>query len=328
MSPQDQENEMKEHLETFCEELSKQAKEKLKLENIDCKKEEIKGMLNYFEIIFDEMHNSLKTNEVLMKIRLLSKNVIEDAKKELSSNTETTIDLKEIFGNAFDSETIQITREEFEQQCANDKLFEKMEKVFDEIIERKPIVRKTHVYVVGGTSNIPKIRESIQEKFEGAEIHFDEDSMITAVVNGTTRYSKQSMDSCTAMDKFTSLLSPIKLQYQLGSNDDEKSITLFEPITDTSQKSWNKQHSFKFSQINQTLNFSFQIEQGKNVLFSSGFDISCECQIKGTFELNDSGYLKIKFEKNENEIIIEQNIRILMYNVSDEEYKGRIKEFK
>ena len=44
--------------------------------------------------------------------------------------------------------------------------------------------------------------------------------------------------------------------------------------------------------------------------------------------INFQNHNEILFQTIENEIIIEQNIRILMYNVSDEEYKGRIKEFK
>ncbi len=100
--------------------------------------------------------------KVKAKCRL--KIACEKAKKDLSLNQETNIDINNLFqGEDFQ---ISINRSVFEIKCKI--LFEKTENLLKQVFEESKINKKeiNDVILVGGTSNIPKVQEIVREFFE------------------------------------------------------------------------------------------------------------------------------------------------------------------
>ena len=97
----------------------------------------------------------------------------KQAKHQLSSETNGKIDIPELInGNDF-NETI--SRARFE--AISDDLFKRIEKYVEEILEEAKLQPDNidFVLLVGGSSKIPKIRESLKEKFGQQKVIYNGD---------------------------------------------------------------------------------------------------------------------------------------------------------
>jgi len=112
---------------------------------------------NYIEV--------LKNPKALIRL----KKECENAKKNLSSSQKTVIEVNEII-NGKDL-YIEITRDKFEQLC-ND-LFEKLIPALDELLKDAMLTKEklNDIYLIGGSSRIPKIQTILAEYFKGKQLN-------------------------------------------------------------------------------------------------------------------------------------------------------------
>ena len=112
---------------------------------------------NYIEV--------LKNPKALIRL----KKECENAKKNLSSSQKTVIEVNEII-NGKDL-YIEITRDKFEQLC-ND-LFEKLIPALDELLKDAKLTKEklNDIYLIGGSSRIPKIQTILAEYFKGKQLN-------------------------------------------------------------------------------------------------------------------------------------------------------------
>ena len=112
---------------------------------------------NYIEV--------LKNPKALIRL----KKECENAKKNLSSSQKTVIEVNEII-NGKDL-YIEITRDKFEQLC-ND-LFEKCIPALDELLKDAKLTKEklNDIYLIGGSSRIPKIQTILAEYFKGKQLN-------------------------------------------------------------------------------------------------------------------------------------------------------------
>ena len=87
----------------------------------------------------------------------------EKAKKRLTNNKSTTINIINFFNNM--NLYVEITRDKFNKEC--EKLFNKIKEILDKVLkESKFSVEEINdVILVGGSSRIPKIKEILGDKF-------------------------------------------------------------------------------------------------------------------------------------------------------------------
>ena len=107
----------------------------------------------------------LKDPKALIRL----KKECENAKKNLSSSQKTVIEVNEII-NGKDL-YIEITRDKFEQLC-ND-LFEKLIPALDELLKDAKLTKEklNDIYLIGGSSRIPKIQTILAEYFKGKQLN-------------------------------------------------------------------------------------------------------------------------------------------------------------
>ena len=98
------------------------------------------------------------------------KTACERAKISLSSKTQATIDIDCLIGE--EDLSITITRKKFEDLCLNlfKKLIPPLENVFKDARMTKSQIDE--VILVGGSTRIPKIREMVQEFFNGKQLNY------------------------------------------------------------------------------------------------------------------------------------------------------------
>ncbi|GAB1225696.1 hypothetical protein ENUP19_0259G0030 [Entamoeba nuttalli] len=110
----------------------------------------------------------------------------EKAKIELSINTYCEIDLSELVNE--DKFIISIDRSEFEE--CNKKEFDRCMECIDEIMQKKGIktTQIGEVMLVGGSSQIPKIKELLKKKFNSPHINDNIDCNLV-VSQGAARYA-------------------------------------------------------------------------------------------------------------------------------------------
>ena len=99
----------------------------------------------------------------LAKLRLLC----EEAKIDLSSNNQTFIEIYDILSG--EKVKITITREIFENLCKD--LFVKCIKILEKVLEEAKMDKNKieDIYLLGGSTHIPKIRHMIKVFFNGKE---------------------------------------------------------------------------------------------------------------------------------------------------------------
>ena len=119
--------------------------------------------------------------------------MVEQAKITLSTFGEVTIDLEPLVTDG-QSHPYIITREDFEE--CNKELFEKAINITLETVDsiNLDICQIREIVLIGGSSQIPKIREMLASSFPGITINSDIDCD-RVVSLGATIYAKQLIDN-------------------------------------------------------------------------------------------------------------------------------------
>ncbi|BFU25989.1 heat shock protein 70, putative [Entamoeba histolytica] len=112
---------------------------------------------------------------------------VEKAKIELSANSYCELDLSELVDE--DEFIISIDRSEFEE--CNKKEFDRCMECIDEIMQKKGIktTQIDEVMLVGGSSQIPKIKELLTKKFSSSSHINDNIDCNLVVSQGAARYA-------------------------------------------------------------------------------------------------------------------------------------------
>ncbi len=108
--------------------------------------------------------------------KLLFRDLLEDVKIELSSKKKSKL--------IFKDNVIDITRENLEKLIKKD--IESLDKTIDKVLKKGKVELKNveAVLPIGGSSNIPAVRELLKKKFKSKLINLDFDEAITAVAKG------------------------------------------------------------------------------------------------------------------------------------------------
>ncbi len=108
--------------------------------------------------------------------KLLFRDLLEDVKIELSSKKKSKLIYKD--------QVVEITRESVEKLIKKD--IESLDKTIDKVLKKGKIEIKNveAVLPIGGSSNIPAIREHLKKKFKSRLINLNFDESITAVAKG------------------------------------------------------------------------------------------------------------------------------------------------
>ena len=108
--------------------------------------------------------------------KLLFRDLLEDVKIELSSKKKSKLIYKD--------QVVEITRESVEKLIKKD--IESLDKTIDKVLKKGKVEIKNieAVLPIGGSSNIPAIREHLKKKFKSRLINLDFDESITAVAKG------------------------------------------------------------------------------------------------------------------------------------------------
>ena len=108
--------------------------------------------------------------------KLLFRDLLEDVKIELSSKKNSKL--------IFKKKVVDITRENLEKLIKKD--IESLDKTIDKVLKKGKVELKNveAVLPIGGSSNIPAVRELLKKKFKSKLINLDFDEAITAVAKG------------------------------------------------------------------------------------------------------------------------------------------------
>ena len=108
--------------------------------------------------------------------KLLFRDLLEDVKIELSSKKKTKL--------IFKDKVVEVTRESVEKLIKKD--IESLDKTIDRVLKKGKVELKNieAVLPIGGSSNIPAVRELLKKKFKSKLINLDFDESITAVAKG------------------------------------------------------------------------------------------------------------------------------------------------
>ena len=108
--------------------------------------------------------------------KLLFRDLLEDVKIELSSKKNSKL--------IFKDKVVDITRENLEKLIKKD--IESLDKTIDKVLKKGKVELKNveAVLPIGGSSNIPAVRELLKKKFKSKLINLDFDEAITAVAKG------------------------------------------------------------------------------------------------------------------------------------------------
>jgi len=108
--------------------------------------------------------------------KLLFRDLLEDVKIELTSKKNSKL--------IFKDKVVDITRENLEKLIKKD--IESLDKTIDKVLKKGKVELKNveAVLPIGGSSNIPAVRELLKKKFKSKLINLDFDEAITAVAKG------------------------------------------------------------------------------------------------------------------------------------------------
>ena len=124
-------------------------------------------LIEYCSNEFKRINNIDLMNNPKALIRLRKE--CEKAKKNLSSSKKYVIEIEEII-NGIDL-NIEITRDKFEELC--DDLFQKIIPVIEQLLKEGEIKKEQvdEIFLIGGSSRIPKIQTMIKDFFNGKQIN-------------------------------------------------------------------------------------------------------------------------------------------------------------
>ena len=163
----------KDEEEIYCDILSTYGDTNLGGEDFD--KILMEKFIKYCEKNYSDLTNMNEDwgKNKLHNIRL--KKACERAKRRLTDFKHTVIHIENYLSNK--SIKFSITKEDFNKYCKI--LFTKFEKIIDKFLELSEIEKKkikiNEIILIGGSSQIPKIKEIIKYKFKDSEIKSDLD---------------------------------------------------------------------------------------------------------------------------------------------------------
>ena len=210
----------------FDDVLGNIVKRKINLKLRENYKEEID-----FKTYFNKNENT--SEEEILKRKYRFEILLEEYKISLSYNEKITIQphdfVKDIPRD--DNYKFRITREEFEEEIKKSGLLERMIRIIEQTMTKKEVKWEkknvTNVLFIGGTCDIPIVRNTLEDYFGKKEKMFSEKQFESkkAVVKGATIYAFQSINK-TSNIKDT---LPYSLYAQI--NDRKKYIQFFEEGT-------------------------------------------------------------------------------------------------
>ena len=161
------------------------------------------------------LESVFSTNEEYLKSKSRIKSKAEEAKRDLSVQRETTVDIPSLYKRAGEPVSFQmvIKREEFERRARN--LFNKFTDCIEDAlasIKNEEDINKediTNVVFAGGSMNLPRAKEIVSEIFQQEPLDRDLD---TIVATGAAVYSKGMTE-----DNSPVVVSH-KLNYNIGVN--------------------------------------------------------------------------------------------------------------
>ena len=159
------------------------------------------------------LESVFSTNEEYLKSKSRIKSKAEEAKRDLSVQRETTVDIPSLYKRAGEPLSFQmvIKREEFERRAKN--LFNKFTDCIEDAlasIKNEEDINKediTNVVFAGGSMNLPRAKEIVSEIFQQEPLDRDLD---TIVATGAAVYSKGMTEDNSPVDVSH------KLNYNIG----------------------------------------------------------------------------------------------------------------
>ena len=150
--------------------------------------------------------------------QLLLRDLLEDVKIELSSKKKTNLIFKDT--------SIEVERNTIQKLIEKDLI--KLQKSIDKVIKKGKIEAKNieAVLPIGGSSNIPAIREVLKKKFKTKVINLSFDESITAVAKGAALGSAINSKILDDLDFKQCLEHSVGLRVWKGTEDNK----VFSPI--------------------------------------------------------------------------------------------------
>ncbi|PFH56040.1 hypothetical protein XA68_17173 [Ophiocordyceps unilateralis] len=157
-------------------------------------------VINYLAKLFQKKHNSDPTKDLKAMSKL--KREAEKAKRSLSSQMSTRVEIEAFFNGQDFSETI--TRAKFEE--LNIDLFKKTIKPVEQVLKDAKVNKEdiNDIVLVGGSTRIPKVQQLIEKFFDGKKaskgINPDEAVAYGAAVQAGVLSGEEGTEDIVLMD--------------------------------------------------------------------------------------------------------------------------------
>ena len=136
----------------------------------------------FFEITFDNKAIPYEENQKRRNINKLRKEA-ERIKIELSKNLSSTFEIMEFIENEeYQGEEMSISREEFEERCKEEGLYERFTKELKRVTTKAGFTKRNTnlILLIGGTCQIPSVQQEIFKFFDQQKVGKKEfDGMIS-----------------------------------------------------------------------------------------------------------------------------------------------------
>ena len=281
-----------------------------------------------------EMKNiySKLNDEKKLKFRFRLKNACEKAKLELSNMLESVINIENIInGEDF---LMTIYRSDFEE--INKDLFNRVEKILKTVFKESKIDKNqiSNVLLVGGSSNIPKVKE-IVSKFFNNKFKFDKEDKVDYTIKKDELIAKGAAIQAALINKMYDNFNFVLFdKYPKSIGIGIENGKMFTIIPKFSYIPIETKKTFKTRKDNQN-KFEFFIYEGdsenvKDNIQLLNFDIEIpplpagKIRIDAYFSIDINSVLEISVNTKDNEKIVKQ--KKVLINLKDEEIKQLQKE--
>ena len=217
--------------------------------------EEIKKNSKFKNIDFKN-----KNDEKIIRFNKKMKEEIEKIKKQLSSEEDSIFYIDMIYG--IDEFKLEISRKKYEELCMD--LWKKCFKIVDDALKLSKLKKEEidDIILVGGSTRTPKIKEMVQEYFNGKEplqnINPDEVVAYGAVL---AAYLDLNIHDITS--------KAIGISIQNGKMDIIIPVGTEIPLKNEKSKKYSKKYTLKSTKDNSIQNIS--IYQGNNENVSNNY---------------------------------------------------------
>jgi len=277
-----------------------------------------------------------KTNQVDISnnqkaIRRLKKHC-EEAKKVLSSATETLIEIDSLADE--EDMSITITRSIFEEKCK--KLFEQCFDSIKEALTDAGLSKDdiNDIILVGGSSRIPKVQQMIKDYFNGKELCKDINAD-EAVAYGAA-YQAASVEEVEddALEKLVLIdVTPLSLGLEIKGGLMSKIIKKNTPIPIKQEKIYQtasdnqKEAKFVIYQGERKL-VKDNVKIGEYTIKIQGKGKAGEVKFKVIFDIDVNSVLHVSAKEISKDNEIKLDIKAETMKMSDEEIEKKIEEAK